>query len=255
MKKHYKQIIGAAVIPALLIITLWLVHFFNLKYPEWELYKFGVLPQKGKGLLGILTSPFIHDTHSWSHIINNSPPLFVLLWLTIITYKKEALKVLIFIWVVSGIWVWMAARENYHIGASGIVYGLAFFLFFSGIFKRSKQLMGISLLVAFLYGSMVWGLFPFDPSVSHEAHIFGAIAGIVMAVYLKNKGPEKEKYDLTVNPEFEEFVDEYNKLYYLDEYWSKQTTTQTNEKENFDVFFEYIRKEKKAPDSHQGQNS
>lgn len=244
MKQHHKQIIGAAFLPLLFILIIWIVHIFNITHPELEFYKYGILPQKPSGLIGIITSPFIHDTHSWSHVVNNSPPLFVLLWLSIITYKKEAIKVLLFIWLVSGLWIWIAARENYHIGASGLVYGLAFFLFFSGVFKRSKQLMGISLLVAFLYGSMVWGLFPFDPSVSHEAHIFGAIAGIIMAVYLKDKGPAKDKYNLTVDPDFEEFVDEYNKQYYLDEYWSKQSVTKSSEKENFDVFFDYIKKEK-----------
>lgn len=244
MKKQQQELLNAAILPTLILCIVWLVHWINLSYPGFELYKLGILPQKFHGLLGIFTSPFIHDTNSWSHILNNSPSLFVLLWLTKITYKKEILKILTFIWLVSGLWTWLAARENYHIGASGIIYGLAFFLFFSGIFKRSKQLIGLSLLVAFLYGSMVWGLFPLDPSISHEAHIFGAIAGIVMGIYMRDKGPIKEKYDLTVDPEFEEFVDQYNKEFYLDEYWSKQSVTKNSEKEKFDVFFEYIKKDK-----------
>lgn len=244
MKKPIKELFQAALFPIAFILLIWGIHAINLSYPSLELYKLGILPQKTNGLKGILFSPLIHDSHSWAHIINNTPPLFVLLWLSILTYKKETFKVFFFIWIVSGIWIWIAARENYHIGASGLIYGMAFFLFFSGVFKKSKQLVGISLLVVFLYGSMVWGLFPLDPSISHEAHIFGAIAGIVMAVYMKDKGPAKDTYNLTVDPEFEEFVDQYNREFYLDKYWSQQTNTQQSDKENLNIFFEYIRKEK-----------
>ncbi len=246
MKKEYKNLISAIILPSLLVGLIWSFHSINLSNPQLELYKLGILPRSLKGLIGIITSPLIHSTDSFSHIINNTPPLFVLLSLVYITFKNKTFKILAFIWFALGLWVWISARENYHIGASGVVYGLAFFLFFSGAFRKNKQMMGISLLVAFLYGSMIWGLFPIDYTVSHEAHISGALAGIAMAIYMKNKGPVNDKYNLEVQPEFEEYVEQYNQLLELEEYWNNHAnSTFPQEKDNFKYFFNYIKKEDK----------
>ena len=241
-----KQLIISLFIPTIIVTIIWVVHILNLQFPELELYKLGVLPRTREGFIGVITSPFVHSTNDWSHILNNTPPLFVLLWLTISTFKKEAWVISLFIWLASGVWVWVAARQNYHIGASSVIYGLAFFLFFSGIYRQNRQMMGMSLLVAFLYGSMVWGLFPIDDGVSFEGHIFGALAGILISVYLRNKGPQKDKYDLSVKPEFEKFVEDYNQALFEQQYWeSQQHNTSHTQEDNFDVFFEYIRKENK----------
>lgn len=245
MKNSHKEILQATWFPIIVLVVIWGVHFLNLSFPELNFYQYGNLPRKPEGLIGIITSPFIHSTENFKHIFNNSVPLFVLLWLSFVTYKKLTYKVLLFIWLASGIWVWIAARDSYHIGASGIIYGLVFFLFFSGVFKRSMQLMGVSLLMVFLYGSMVWGLFPIDPTISFEGHLFGALAGFIMAYYMKEEGPVKDKYDLTVEPEFEQFVDEYNQelkeLAKQEEYW--QQTTTTSKDDEFKVFFEYLKRE------------
>ena len=101
-------------------------------------------------------------------------------------YPKVAHKVFIFIYLTTNIWVWLSARSAYHIGASGIIYGLTSFIFFSGIIRKDTRLAAISLLTIFLYGSMVWGIFPLKQTISFESHLFGAIAGIVMAIYYKN---------------------------------------------------------------------
>jgi len=87
----------------------------------------------------------------------------------------------------TGIWVWFGGRPSYHIGASGIVYGLAGYIFTSGIILKNIRLLSISLLVVFLYGSMFWGIFPFDPKISWESHLLGLIAGIILAIYYKNE--------------------------------------------------------------------
>jgi membrane associated rhomboid family serine protease len=95
----------------------------------------------------------------------------------------------------SGLWLWAAGREAYHIGASGLVYGFASFLFFSGIFRREKTTMVLSLLVVFLYGSLVWGIFPIHPEISWESHLMGSLAGIITAYYFRKEGPQVKKFE------------------------------------------------------------
>ncbi|MDB4088931.1 rhomboid family intramembrane serine protease [Flavobacteriales bacterium] len=234
-------------IPFLLIVIIWGIHFINISFPSLNLYTYGVLPREISGLKGILFSPFLHSTNDYFHIFNNSAPLFVLTYFFMVSYKPIFTKVIIFIWLFSGICVWLAARGNYHIGASGVIYGLAFFLFFSGIFSKNKRLIAISLIIVFLYGSLIWGIFPTDERVSWEGHLFGGLSGVIMAFYYKNRFKTKEKYNFIVNPEFEEFVDEYNTELKLQEEESqriKEIQTNNTLDENYKIFFEYISKKK-----------
>ena len=94
----------------------------------------------------------------------------------------------------SGVWMWIAARDGNHIGFSGVIYALAAFIFFSGLFRRYYRLMALSGIVVFLYGSMIWGVLPIQPSISWEGHLFGAIAGIILAFYYRQQGPQRPKY-------------------------------------------------------------
>ena len=93
------------------------------------------------------------------------------------------------IYILSGICVWLGGRESWHIGASGIVYGLASFLFFSGVFRRDANLLTIGIIVVFLYGSMFWGIFPLKPEISWESHLWGAVSGLALAFYYRHQGP------------------------------------------------------------------
>lgn len=234
-------------IPFLLIVIIWGVHFINISFPALNLYTFGVFPRELAGLKGILFSPFIHSSSDLFHIFNNSAPLFVLTYFFMVSYRPIFNKVFVFIWLFSGLCVWLAARSNYHIGASGVIYGLAFFLFFSGIFSKNKKLIAISLIVVFLYGSMIWGIFPTDEKTSWEGHLFGGISGVIMAFYYKNKFKIKEKYNLTVNPEFEEFVNDYNeelKLQQQEQKLLEKLNINNTFNEDFKVFFEYKPKKK-----------
>ena len=97
--------------------------------------------------------------------------------------------------------MWVAAREAYHIGASGIIYGFVSFLFFSGIFKKYPRLLTVSLLVVFMYGSMVWGVFPTTKPISWEGHLFGSIAGLALAIYFRKEGPKRKIYDWELEDE------------------------------------------------------
>lgn len=245
--KQKESIFQGTAIPFLLLVIIWGVHFLNVSFPNLLIYTYGILPREIAGLKGILFSPFIHSTtDNFSHIFNNSVPLFVLTYFFLISYKPIFTKVSVFIWLFSGVCVWLAARENYHIGASGVIYGLAFFLFFSGIFSKNKRLISVSLIVVFLYGSMVWGIFPTEERISWEAHLFGAIAGVVMAFYYKNRFKTKEQYNFSISPEFEEFVDEYNAELKLQEEELeriKNTQTNTTLDNEFKIFFDYLEKE------------
>ena len=246
--KQKVSIFQGMAIPFLLLVIIWGVHFINLSFPTLNIYAYGVLPREISGLKGILFSPFIHSTSdNFSHIFNNSVPLFVLTYFFMVSYKSIFTKVTVFIWLFSGVCVWLAARENYHIGASSVIYGLAFFLFFSGIFSKNKRLIAISLIVAFLYGSMIWGIFPGEERISWEGHLFGGLSGVIMAFYYKNRFKTKESYNLEVHPEFEEFVEGYNaELKLQEEEQERVENLKTNNTldENYKIFFEYISKKK-----------
>ncbi len=150
--------------------------------------EYGIYPLNPKGLRGIFFAPLIHG--SWQHLVNNSIPLFVLTLTLFYFYREIALKVFFLVFFVHGFWLWFFGRHSYHIGSSGIVYGLGSFLFVSGIIRKNTHLLAISLLVVFLYGSMVWGIFPMVETVSWEAHLTGLAAGIIFAFFYRQYGPQ-----------------------------------------------------------------
>ena len=159
-----------------------------------DLIYYGVYPRKVSGLIGILTSSLIHGNENLHHIIDNSIPLFFLSLAVFYFYNKVAYRVFFLIYFCTGIAVWFFARSAYHIGASGLIYGLASFLFFSGVIRQNINLLAISLLVVFLYGSMVWGIFPYDINVSWEAHFFGAVTGLILSFRYRKEGPQIREY-------------------------------------------------------------
>ncbi len=129
--------------------------------------------------------------------------MLILGWALFKFYPTLAVKTLIWIYLMGGIWLWISGRPSYHIGASGVVYGLASFLFFSGWVRREKRVAALSLLVAFLYGGMWWGVLPADPSKSWEGHFWGALAGVVLAFLYRKKGPQKAIYQWEIDEEKE----------------------------------------------------
>ena len=173
------------------LFILWAVKLFEY-FSGIELTEFGIYPQKAKGLIGILTSPLIHA--NFSHLISNSATLFFLTFGLFYFYRKSAVDIFILIYILGGIIVWVTARPAYHIGASGLIYGFASFLFFSGVFRKDTSSIALSLLVTFLYGGLVWGILPTDAEVSFESHFAGAMLGLICAVAYRKKDPVK-KYD------------------------------------------------------------
>jgi membrane associated rhomboid family serine protease len=141
-------------------------------------------------------------------------PVFFLSLALFYFYRDIAYKIWILIYVLAGILLWAVGRQAYHIGASGIIYGLASFLFVSGIIRKVRALMAIALLVVFWYGGLVWGLLPFDFEVSFEAHLTGAISGVVLAIMYRDQGPEPERS--TLDDEEEEEEEEEEEIQYED---------------------------------------
>ena len=180
------------VVPFLFIFSIWFVYWVEIQF-SLNFTKAGVLPRNLSGLKGVLCAPFIHsDTN---HLFNNSIPLFVLLSFLIYFYRSVYIKVLFFGGLLSGLLTWVIAREAFHIGASGIVYLLFSFVFFSGIIKKQFQLVAVSLIVIFLYGSMVWYVFPIKEGISWEGHLSGFVVGLIFAFMFKQKGIVKEEYE------------------------------------------------------------
>jgi membrane associated rhomboid family serine protease len=190
---YRKKLLLSMIIPGIFVFLMWLVKIIEVLF-EIDLSHYGIYPLTARGLPGILFSPFIHA--DFTHLFNNSIPLFFLSLALFYFYSEVALKVFIWTFFLTGLFVWIAGRAAWHIGASGLVYGLASYLFFSGIIRRYFRLIALSLLIVFLYGSMVWGLFPgVYKNVSWESHMLGFFSGVVLAVWYRNQGPQKPVYE------------------------------------------------------------
>ncbi len=196
MNEDQRKMYRSLILPGIFVTVLWLVKIFELT-AHTDLSIYGLYPLKLKGLPGVLTCPFLHA--DFSHLSANSIPLFFLGGMLFYFYREIAFKVFFLTWILTGFWVWCFARgEGIHIGASGIVYGLASFLFFSGIIRRETKLMALTLLIAFLYGGLVWGVFPqFFPQqrISWESHLMGLLAGLILAIYYRKIGTQRKIYD------------------------------------------------------------
>jgi membrane associated rhomboid family serine protease len=184
-----------AMIPATIFVALvWLMFIIDHTALFGKgLSKLGIMPGDYNGLVGIFFSPFLHS--SFSHLWSNTLPLLILIWLLFYFYRNIALPTFIYLWIISGFFTWLIGRDSYHIGASGLVFALLFFIFFSGILRRYIPLISVSLVVAFIYGSTIWSMFPFaelvDITISWEGHLSGAISGLIVALIFRKQGPQR----------------------------------------------------------------
>ena len=197
-RKHFRY---SFLVPIVFVALLWMVrlyeHVEGISLAEW-----GLFPRRMSGFLGVLTAPFLHS--GFNHLFNNSVSLVVLWGGTLYFYRDLAHRVLLIVWIAGGLLVWLGARESFHIGASGLVYGLVSFLFFSGIIRADTRLMAISLLVVFLYGGMVWGVLPIYPKISWEYHLFSAICGLLCAYVYRHQGPQRRRWSWEDEPDDDE---------------------------------------------------
>jgi len=191
---------------------LMILSFILEKGMDWDFHYAGIFPRKIGSILGVITMVFVHA--DLGHLTNNVISFVVLSGMLYIAYRGIATKVLMISWLFSGSILWIIGRENWHIGASGLIYALAFFLFFSGIIRMHIPLIAISLVVAFVYGNMVWHIVPWqihDP-ISWEGHLSGGIIGLSLSIWLRKKGPQKpiKIWDEDINDSEEE--NNYNEL-------------------------------------------
>jgi membrane associated rhomboid family serine protease len=182
-KKIFKY---SLLIPVVIVGLFWGVKIVENIY-HLDLSSYGILPLTLEGLPGIILSPFIHS--SYDHLLSNTLPFLVLMFALLYFYRHLAYRIFFLIYILSGICVWLGGRESWHIGASGIVYGLASFLFFSGVFRKDANLLTIGIIVVFLYGGMFWGLLPIKPEISWESHLWGSASGLMLAFYYRHQGP------------------------------------------------------------------
>ena len=200
---HFESHLRNAIPPALIVmIIMWLVYWSDYLF-VYDFHKLGVLPKSTNGLKGIFFMPWIHSHEDIRHLLNNSIPTFLLLTLLFYSYREIALRVFLFSWFVTGILLWIFANNNgaYHIGMSGVIYSLAAFLFTSGVLRKYLPLQALSLFIVFIYGSMIWGIFPAEQHVSWEGHLSGMLVGIFLAFYYRKLGPQRPKYQYEIEKE------------------------------------------------------
>ncbi len=170
---------------------IWCVKSFELLF-DTDLLWLGVYPQSLTGLVGIITAPLVHG--SLEHLFNNTLPLLILGSFLLYGYPKSRWRVIGLIWLLSGVGVWLFAREAQHIGASGLTHGIFFYLFVVSIFRRDKSSIAIMMVAFFMYGGMTMTIFPREEGISFEYHLFGAIAGTLAALMWRKLDPKpKEK--------------------------------------------------------------
>jgi len=183
LEKEFSNFLTYVTYPAILILVLWICHFYN-DYHNHIYNIWGIYPRALDGLKGIIASPLLHS--DWNHLISNSVPLFVLTTVIIIFYRKVALASFILIYFLVGLAVWLFAREVYHIGASGVVYGLVSFVFWSGVFRKNTRSIVLALVIVILYSGYLAGIIPGKEGISWESHLFGAIIGVFVAYVFKD---------------------------------------------------------------------
>jgi membrane associated rhomboid family serine protease len=194
-KSPFQFTFSIITIPFYFVLSIWIVYWIDVVL-QLDLSTYGILPRTETGLKGVVFSIFLHG--NFQHLINNSLPLFVLTAFLMYFYRKQTWKVIIFGTILSGFITWSIARGNsYHIGASGLIYVMASFIFFKGFQSQYYRLMALSLVIVFLYGGMIWYMFPTaDNQISWEGHLAGFIAGFILSKLLEAPKVEPElKYD------------------------------------------------------------
>ena len=145
-----------------------------------DLARFGLRPRHVSGLIGILTAPLLHG--GFEHLFSNTLPLLISLTAILYLYPASAMRAMPVIWMGSGLLAWFIGRPSLHFGASGFVYGLLAFVFIGGLLRLDMRSVAVSVMVWFLYGSMIWGVLPIRPNMSWELHLSGAILGVALAI-------------------------------------------------------------------------
>ena len=214
-------------VPMVSVLLIWTVFWLELKFQtNWN--SFGIYPRTWTGLRGILFGPFLHG--SVEHLYNNTIPLAVLMATLLYFYRSISFKVLFWGMLLAGTITWLIGRPSYHIGASGVIYLLASFIFFKGIFTKHYRLVAVSLIVSFIYGSMLWYIFPIKEEISWEGHLGGFVIGLFMSVFLRAKVPAVPKYAWEKD-DYNEEEDEFLQHFDADGNFIERAASEAEEKE------------------------
>ena len=207
MKEKKNLLFESMRLPLAFLAAIWFVHIFQFIF-NFDFGYLGVFPREWFGLKGIITAPLIHA--DFSHLTNNSIPFLVLGTMIMFFYRKVAIPGFFMIYFITGIAVWLLARQTFHVGLSGVVFGLVTFVMANGFFRRNIRSMVLALIVFLLYSGMLAGVFPMKEGISWESHLYGALAGIFTAYYYKEDIEAEEE-----DPYAREEPDLQNESYFL----------------------------------------
>jgi len=180
-------------IPAVLVVIMWLVWLFFGQ----RAITFGIHPRDISSLKGVFFSPFIHA--NLGHISSNTLPILILSSVLALFYNRIWLPVWFLVSITGGILVWILARAatngipTYHVGASLTIFGLLGFLLASGLFRKKIRDFIIAVIIGIIYGGVLYSVFPSDPNISWEAHMYGFIAGIFWAYVFRKVSVRKKE--------------------------------------------------------------
>ncbi len=195
--------------PLTFIVLIWIIHIVKVVF-NLSLGQYGVYPREIFGLKGILLSPLIHA--NWGHLMSNSAPLLVLMVIIFQFYPKISGRVFTLIYIFTGLAVWLFGNpgevRSFHIGASGVVYGLVSFVFWSGLFRRNLISIALALVVTLLYSGMFYGILPTEKGISWESHLYGALVGILVAYIYRHSIHAEEKKEKEWEVQQEKFFQE-----------------------------------------------
>jgi membrane associated rhomboid family serine protease len=180
-----KESILPFLLPGIFMLGIMLAVHIASTWLQAEWYTFGIYPRTLHGLAGVFFSPFLHG--SWQHLFSNAFPWLIMSFILFASFRRSATAMLLMLYVLSGFWTWCLGRPSYHIGASGLVYALASFLFFSGLRSPNQRAMAITAFVVIFYHQLLFGILPTDDGVSWEAHLAGLIAGFITRLAFSNE--------------------------------------------------------------------
>ncbi|MDO9494575.1 MAG: rhomboid family intramembrane serine protease [Nocardioides sp.] len=171
------------------VVLIWAIEIVDAVVDN-RLDQYGVHPREADGLLGILFAPLLHA--GWGHLVANTVPTLVLLFLVLVSGVARGLLVTSVIWVVGGVGVWLVAADNtVHLGASVLIFGWLVYLLARGFFTGRFREVVLGILLVLLYGGVLLGVLPGQPGISWQGHLFGAIGGALAAYTLSDRGSRR----------------------------------------------------------------
>ncbi len=232
---HFRFSNSVVVVPLMAVLAIWSVYWVELAQ-QVNFNSYGIYPQTMSGLKGLVFSPFIHG--SLEHLYNNTIPLAVLLAALFYFYNRIAWKIVLWGVLISGFLTWCIGRPSYHIGASGLIYVLASFTFFKGVFLKHYRLIALSLVVVFIYGSLLWYIFPVKEGISWEGHLGGFVTGLFLAIVVRAKIPLPSKFEWE-REDYDEDSDSFLRQFDADGNFIELQQEEDTENDVIQVNYEY----------------